>query len=108
MWIYPHIPGSVLDCTVYLLPYSVQYHFTITSPLTCVNLAGVLDGAEADPERLVGGEEWGAPREGSGDRARLLPRKNCFSLQMASFGDFWVVFFKSGGRCALSSPTPNY
>jgi len=30
---------------------------------------------EEDPEDLIGGSEWGPPGEGSGEKARALPRK---------------------------------
>lgn len=74
--------------------YSV-YDFTAIHTvhvLISVNLAGILGYAEAYPEGLDGGEEWGPQGEESGQEARPLPQ-NFFSLEMACFGEFLAVLF---------------
>jgi len=46
-----------------------------------------LGNAEADPEVLVEGEEWGPPELESMEEARPSPEKMKFSLEMACFGE---------------------
>ena len=57
------------DKALYKSTYTLLY-FTVAS--IGVSLAGILGVAEADPEGLVGGEEWGSPK-GRGIRRRLGP-----------------------------------
>jgi len=55
--------------------------------------------AVADPEDLVGGEEWGQSGEESGNGASPLIKTN-FSLEMTCFGEIGIFFGNLEGHFA--------
>jgi len=56
-----------------------------------VNLGGILEGEEADPDGVFGARS-GVHRGGVGRKPGPLSRKENFSLEMACFGELWAYF----------------